>query len=79
MLAAIASDPSLHVEGKVLEILEYGNDTLIDTLDDFMSASKESEIALSCFWEQKITNVGRIIGDKRIEVRGPKCLTCARC
>jgi hypothetical protein len=68
MLAAIASDPSLHVEGKVLEILERGNDTLMDTLDDFMSVSKESGISLSCFWEQRITNVGRIIGNKRITV-----------
>lgn len=68
MLAAIASDPALHVEGKVLEILEYGNDTLVDTLDEFMSVSKRSSILLSCFWEQKISNIGAIIGDKRIEV-----------
>ncbi|KAK5441925.1 hypothetical protein LTS15_011190 [Exophiala xenobiotica] len=67
MFAAIASNPELHVEGKVLEILEYGNDTLVDTLDEFMSVSRESAVQLSCFWEQKITNIGVVIGEQRIE------------
>jgi hypothetical protein len=52
----------------VLEVLEHGNDVLVDTLTDFVAVIEESGILLSCFWEQKISNIGKIIGDKRIEV-----------
>lgn len=71
LLAAIASDESLHTEGKVLEILEQGNDALTDLLADFLPVIRRSggeDIQISCFWEQKISNVGRIIGKTRIEV-----------
>jgi len=68
LLAAIASDPMLRTEGKVLEVLEHGNDVLVDTLTDFVAVIEQSGKLLSSFWEQKISNIGKIIGDKRIEV-----------
>ena len=70
LYAAIASDPSLRVDGTVLKALEYGNDVLMDVLNEFISMCNEPSLAISlcCFFEQRPTSVGRVIGNKKLEV-----------
>ena len=70
LYAAIASDPTLRVDGTVLKALEYGNDVLMDVLNEFISICNAPTIAMSicCFFEQRPTSVGRVIGNKMLEV-----------
>ena len=67
---AIASDPSLHVDDTVLRALIYGNDILMDVLKEFISLCNAPgvDISLCCFFEQRPTKVGRIIGNNHLEV-----------
>ena len=68
--AAIASNPSLRVEDSVLKALESDNDLLMVVFDDFISLcnSREVEMSLCCFFEQRSTAVGKIIGNYILEV-----------
>jgi hypothetical protein len=72
--AAIASDPSLQVDNTVLRALIYGNDILMDVLNEFISLCNAPGVSISlcCFFEQRSTKVGRIIGNNRLEVVTPK-------
>jgi hypothetical protein len=71
LYAAIASDPSLRVDGTVLKALEGGNDISMDVLDEFMSICNAPtvEMSLCCFFEQRPTSVGRVIGNEKLKVR----------
>jgi hypothetical protein len=68
--AAIASDPSLQVDDTVLKALMYGNDTLMDVSNEFVSLCNApgAAISLCCFFEQRPTKVGRIIGNSNLQV-----------
>ena len=70
LYAAIASDPSLRVDGTVLKALEYGNDVLMDVLDEFICLCNALTpgMSLCCFFEQRRTCVGRVIGNMELEV-----------
>ncbi len=70
MLVAIASHASLRVNDTVLRALEYGNDILMDILNEFVSICQAPgvDISLFCFFEQRITNIGKLVGDQVIEV-----------
>jgi uncharacterized membrane protein YcfT len=76
--AAIASDPSLHVDDTVLRALIYGNDILMDVLNEFISLCNALgvEISLCCFFEQQLTKVGRIIGKNHLEVFTSEPVKC---
>jgi hypothetical protein len=72
--AAIASDPSLKVDDTVLRALVYGNDVLMDVMDEFVSLCNAPGVGISlcCFFEQRSTKVGRIIGSNHLEVVTPQ-------
>ena len=76
--AAIASDPSLQVDDTVLRALMYGNDILMDVLNEFISLCNAPgvDISLCCFFEQRPTKVGRIIGNNHLEVSTSKPVKC---
>jgi hypothetical protein len=68
--------------GRNLRVLEPGNGELITTVTMFMETRRQQAKAkIACFYEQKPTNVGAIIGGKEIIVRTPTsnsaCLTLA--
>ena len=71
--AAIASDPSLKVDDTVLRALVYGNDILKDVFNEFISLCNAPDVGISlcCFFEQRPTKVGRIIGNNHLEVVHP--------
>jgi hypothetical protein len=69
LLATIAADPNLQVEGQVLEVLKYGNDVLVDTVNEFVSIARNHLIMISCFFEQKSTNIDKLIGNEVIQAR----------
>jgi hypothetical protein len=66
VLAAIAAN--LQVEPKILEVLVYENDVLMEVLDDFITTCKAHNKPISCFFEQKISNVGKVISGNNIKV-----------
>jgi hypothetical protein len=68
--AAIASNPSLRIDDTVLKALESGNDMLMDILNEFilLCNSPAVEMSLCCFFEQRSTAVGKIIGNYILEV-----------
>ena len=68
--AAIASNPSLRIDDTVLKALESGNDVFINVLNEFilLCNSPAVNIFLYCFFEQRPTAVGRIIGNNILEV-----------
>ena len=70
LYTAIASNPSVHVENSVLKALEYGNDILMDVLNEFVALciSPEHKLSLFCFFEQRSTVIGKIIGDESLKV-----------
>ena len=70
VLAAIASDPSLHVDDTVLRALEAGNDVLMDMLYEFISLCNSPKVCLSlcCFFEQRSSRVGKVIGNRYLKV-----------
>lgn len=76
--AAIASDPSLRVNDTVLRALEYGNDILIDVLYEFTSLCNAPgvDISLCCFFQQRPTKVGRIIGNNHLKVFTSEPVKC---
>jgi len=77
VFAAVASDPSLQVDDTVLRALICGNDVLMDVLDEFISLCNApgAGISLFCFFEQRPTKVGRIIGSNHLEVFVPGLTT----
>ena len=70
VLAALAAEPTLQVDDTILKTLQYGNDSLRSTVDTFVGMCGElgSKIGFSCFFEQEITPVGKIIGNTRLKV-----------
>ena len=67
------------VQGAVLQILAPGNESLTDLMTLFFETRQEKGKAhVACFFEQKTSNVGAILGGSRIQVCGgkshPKCI-----
>ena len=57
------------IQGSNLNILERGNETLIDSMDDFSKTRKERNLArVACFFEQKPSKVGAIYKEPRLQV-----------
>jgi hypothetical protein len=58
------------VQGAVLNILAPGNETLEDLVDAFFTTTKyeKTKAHIACFYEQKPSNVGAIVGGKKIIV-----------
>jgi hypothetical protein len=53
------------VQKQILEVLEPGNEFLQDLVDQFGKTRKLAHKAqVACFFELKISNVGRIVGGK---------------
>ena len=68
--AAIASNPFLQVDNTVLRALEAGNDVLMDVFGEFMFIcnSRKAGMSLCCFFEQRSSAVGKVIGNSHLEV-----------
>ena len=78
MYSIIAQDPQCPIEPAVLESLKSESDVLIDVRNDFMKLCTREEVAISivCFFEQKSTNVGSIIGAENMNVGGSIAERC---
>jgi len=65
----------LEVQDSVLNSLTVGNEALNDVLTEFTRLVNAPAVRLQiiCFYEQKPTTVGRIVGDASLKVR-VKCL-----
>lgn len=70
MYAIIAQDPECFIEDSVLEALRTESDALISTRKEFVDLCKHEDVKLPlvCFYEQKTTSVGRIIGKSGMKV-----------
>lgn len=59
------------IQGAVLNILAPGNESLMDLMTLFFETRQEKGKArVACFFEQKSSNVGVILGGSRIQVCG---------
>ena len=57
------------IQGGVLNILAPGSESLTDLMTFFFETRQEKNKAhVACFYEQKPSNVGAILGERRIEV-----------
>ena len=74
LFAAVASHTSLQADGTILKMLEAENDALLDLLDNFVTLcnSPEAHLRIVCFFEQRTTCIGKVIGIKTIRVHSPK-------
>ncbi|KAF3932609.1 hypothetical protein ABW20_dc0110310 [Dactylellina cionopaga] len=65
---AIAAS-NLTTEEGILRVLEEGNETLVDVVREFtrLVNIKPSPVNIFCFFEQKSTIIGKIVGDDTIE------------
>lgn len=70
MYAIIAQEPECFIEASVLEALSTESDTLASVRKEFVDLCKHEDVKLPlvCFYEQKITSVGRIIGNSGMKV-----------
>lgn len=70
MYAIIAQEPECFIDPAVLEALRTESDTLTSVRKEFVDLCKHEDVnlALVCFYEQKITSVGRIIGNPGMKV-----------
>ena len=68
--ALVASNPELQVDRTVLKTLEYGNELITKVFENFVSIcnSPVVKISLCCLFEQRLTVVGRIIGNNNLKV-----------
>lgn len=54
-------DGSIYLEN--LQILRRGDETLVTLVDDYLSLAKKGRMPqVACFYEQKETNVGAVLG-----------------
>jgi len=57
------------VQAAVLNILPPGNESLIDLTTYFFETRQgEGKVHVACFFEQKSSNVGAILGESQIQV-----------
>lgn len=57
------------IQGAILNILAPGNESLSDLMTLFFETRQESKAHIACFFEQKPSNVGSILGRTRVQVR----------
>jgi hypothetical protein len=81
MLAAAQREYSQdEIQPEVLKILEPGNEFLQDLVDQFGKTRKQAHKAqVACFYELKLSNVGRIVGrsNRTVGLRARvSCLSC---
>jgi hypothetical protein len=64
------------VHGENLKILRAGDESLSDLVDDYLRCARESAMPIvACFFEQRASNVGALVGKtsaevSRVEVKG---------
>ena len=69
LLAAQSQYEEGQVQGAVLNILAPGNESLTELMTDFFETRQERDKAhVACFFELKSSNVGAILGGRRIQV-----------
>lgn len=70
LLAAIAasSDLSQHLESELLNTMTSDTGTLLDVADDFITLCTDGGPMISCFFEQRSSLIGKVIGRADINV-----------
>ena len=57
---------SEQIQEETLRILQSGNETLLNLVDEFCQVRQEMRVM--CFYERKLTSVGKIFGRQDITV-----------
>jgi hypothetical protein len=74
LLAAIAAQSDLQhrIEPQVLDDLQSENGTILDVSGDFalVCGDHHRKILITCFFEQRVSNIGKIVGRNDIQVSG---------
>lgn len=70
LLAAIAAQSELHenMEAGVLEALNSESGGLLGVSEDFARLSAREKLQITCFFEQRQSNLGKMIGRSDIQV-----------
>ena len=70
LLAAIASqsDLKMEMEPGVLDAMKSDGGALLNVSEDFVRLCRGTELQITCFFEQKTSSLGRIIGRNDISV-----------
>jgi len=70
LLTAIASRSDLyqHLETDVLESMTSRSGSLLDVADDFITLCVNDGLSVSCFFEQRSSKLGKVIGRNDIQV-----------
>ena len=70
LLAAIASESDLQIEmePRVLAAMTSEGGGLLDVSDDFVNLCRGTSLLITCFFEQRVSSLGRIVGRNDIQV-----------
>lgn len=71
LLAAIAAQTELYLsmESDVLDAMKAERGELLDVSEDFLKLSVRANLRITCFFEQRESNLGKMIGRDDIKVR----------
>lgn len=71
LLAAIAAQTDLYLsmESEVLDAMKVERGELLDVSEDFLKLSVRENLRITCFFEQRESNLGKMIGRDDIKVR----------
>lgn len=71
LLAAIAAQSTLYpsMESDVLDSMKAERGELLDVSEDFLKLSVRANLRITCFFEQRESNLGKMIGRDDIKVR----------
>lgn len=71
LLAAIAAQSALYpsMQSDVLDAMKAERGELLDVSEDFLKLSVRANIRITCFFEQRESNLGKMIGRDDIKVR----------
>lgn len=65
---AASSDMSKHLDTNILEAMTSTYGDLLDVADDFINFCAEGGPRIACFYEQRSSRIGKIIGKNEITV-----------
>lgn len=57
----ISAEQGLKIDGTILRVFKSGNNILQNTLNKFTTFCNKKNVKLYCFFEQKKTNIGKIV------------------
>jgi hypothetical protein len=71
LLAAIASQSDLHdgIEPEILDAMRSDSGAPVDVAEDFADLCRNIGLPVTCFFEQRKSTLGKVIGRDDIQVR----------